>query len=76
MMKKLTAIFATLSLIASCAFGAETAAADGKCYVHACLASASEYGYVKVGDTVTVQGTFHILSNDWGVTLKGTKVKG
>lgn len=29
MMKKLTAIFATLALIASCAFGAETAAAGG-----------------------------------------------
>lgn len=48
----------------------------GKCYVHACLASASEYGCVKVGDTVTVQGTFHILSNDWGVTLKGSRIQG
>jgi len=32
------------------------------------------YEGIQVGDTVTVTGSFHILSNDWGVVLKNSTV--
>lgn len=47
---------------------------DGLCYVHPCLRSETEYNGIQVGDTVTVTGCFHILSNDWGVVLKDSRV--
>ena len=39
-----------------------------------CLCSEAEYEGIQVGDTVTVTGSFHILSNDWGVVLKNSTV--
>ena len=48
---------------------------DGNCYVHACVKSEEEYTGVQVGDTITVTGDFHILSDDWGVVLKQSTVR-
>ena len=47
---------------------------NGLVYVHPCLRSEAEYEGIQVGDTVTVTGSFHILSNDWGVVLKNSTV--
>ena len=47
---------------------------DGLCYVHPCLHSETEYTGIQVGDTVTVTGSFHILSDGWGVVLKDSRV--
>ena len=47
---------------------------DGDCYVHACVKSEEEYTGIQVGDTITVTGNFHILSDDWGLVLKQSAV--
>lgn len=41
--------------------------------IPACVRKLSMRG-IQVGDTVTVTGSFHILSNDWGVVLKNSTV--
>lgn len=47
--------------------------ADGDCYVH-CVLAKKDYGDVKVGDEITMQGNFLECHPEFGVVLKMSEV--